>query len=71
MTGSSSTLRGAASGVIRSGGWQGGRTRLEGRTSYTVNMFPQGYWATAAGWIVQTIHIRVLRHIKRLAEATP
>jgi len=46
----------------------GGRTRLEGRTSYTVDMFPQGYWAMAAGWIVQTIHLRVLRHIKRLAE---
>jgi len=46
----------------------GGRTRLEGRTSYTVNMFPQGYWATAAGWIVQAIHLRVLRHIKALAE---
>jgi uncharacterized membrane protein YhaH (DUF805 family) len=46
----------------------GGRTQLEGRTSYTVDMFPQGYWAMAAGWIVQTIHLRVLRHIKRLAE---
>jgi uncharacterized membrane protein YhaH (DUF805 family) len=45
-----------------------GRTRLEGRTSYTVDMFPQGYWAVAAGWIVSTIHLRVLRHIKRLAE---
>ena len=46
----------------------GGRTRLEGRTSYEVDMFPQGYWAVAAGRIVAAIHGRVLRHIKRLAE---
>jgi hypothetical protein len=45
-----------------------GRTRLEGRTSYTVDMLPQGYWAMAAGHIVSAIHLRVLRHIKRLAE---
>jgi hypothetical protein len=45
-----------------------GRTRLEGRTSYAVDMFPQGYWAMAAGRIVSAIHSRVLQHIKRLAE---
>jgi uncharacterized membrane protein YhaH (DUF805 family) len=61
----------AAHGEFRLEPLPGGRTRLEGRTSYTVDMFPQGYWASAAGWIVQTIHLRVLRHIKRLAEATP
>jgi uncharacterized membrane protein YhaH (DUF805 family) len=61
----------ATHGEFRLAPLPGGRTRLEGRTSYTVDMFPQGYWAMAAGWIVQTIHLRVLRHIKRLAEATP
>jgi hypothetical protein len=59
---------GATHGEFRLVPLPGGRTRLEGRTSYTVDMFPQGYWAMAAGWIVQTIHLRVLRHIKRLAE---
>lgn len=47
----------------------GGRTRLEGRTRYQVEMFPQGYWAVAAERIVSAIHLRVLRHIKRLTEA--
>jgi uncharacterized membrane protein YhaH (DUF805 family) len=46
----------------------GGRTRLEGRTTYTVDMFPQSYWTLPAGRIVAAIHQRVLRHIKSLAE---
>ena len=46
----------------------GGRTRLEGRTTYVVNMFPQRYWALPAGRIVAAIHERVLRHIATLAE---
>jgi uncharacterized membrane protein YhaH (DUF805 family) len=46
----------------------GGRTRLEGRTTYTVDMFPQSYWTLPAGHIVSAIHGRVLRHIKALAE---
>jgi hypothetical protein len=58
----------ATHGEFRLGALPHGRTRLEGRTSYTVNMFPQGYWAVAAGRIVSAIHLRVLRHIKRLAE---
>jgi uncharacterized membrane protein YhaH (DUF805 family) len=49
----------------------GGRTRLEGRTSYEVEMFPQGYWAVPAGRIISAIHLRVLRHIKALAEEAP
>jgi len=46
----------------------GGRTRLEGRTAYVVDMFPQRYWTLAAGRIVAAIHERVLRHIAALAE---
>jgi uncharacterized membrane protein YhaH (DUF805 family) len=49
----------------------GGRTRLEGRTTYVVNMFPQRYWTLPAGRIVEAIHARVLRHIKALAEKEP
>jgi len=46
----------------------GGRTRLEGRTVYVVDMFPQRYWTLPAGRIVAAIHERVLRHIAALAE---
>lgn len=46
----------------------GGRTRLEGRTTYVVEMFPQAYWTPMAGAIVTAIHERVLEHIKRLSE---
>lgn len=46
----------------------GGRTRLEGRTAYVVDMFPQRYWTLPAGRIVAAIHERVLRHIAALVE---
>jgi len=46
----------------------GGGTRLEGRTWYEVEMSPQPYWKLYSDWIVRTIHLRVLEHIKRLAE---
>ena len=46
----------------------GGRTRLEGRTRYVVDMFPQGYWTVPARAIVTAIHARVLHHIQTLAE---
>ncbi len=46
----------------------GRRTRLEGRTAYVVDMFPQRYWTLPAGRIVAAIHERVLRHIAALAE---
>ena len=46
----------------------GGRTRLEGRTDYVVDMFPQVYWRVPARAIVTAIHTRVLRHIQTLAE---
>jgi uncharacterized membrane protein YhaH (DUF805 family) len=46
----------------------GGRTRLEGRTDYVVDMFPQAYWTLPARAIVTAIHARVLHHIQTLAE---
>lgn len=46
----------------------GGRTRLEGRTAYVVDMFPQAYWTVPARAIVTAIHTRVLHHIQTLAE---
>ncbi|MBW3540304.1 MAG: SRPBCC family protein [Planctomycetes bacterium] len=47
----------------------GGRTRLEGRTWYRFNMKPQGYWTLWSDLFIHRIHLRVLRHVKRLAEA--
>jgi len=47
----------------------GGRTRLEGRTRYVVDMFPQTYWAMPARAIVTAIHTRVLEHIQQLSES--
>jgi len=46
----------------------GNRTRLEGRTRYVVDMFPQSYWTLPAGRLIAAIHWRVLRHIKAVAE---
>ncbi|MDP3911482.1 MAG: hypothetical protein Q8Q14_13940 [Gemmatimonadales bacterium] len=48
-----------------------GRTRLEGRTAYLVDMFPQAYWSLAGHYIVEAIHTRVLNHIQTLAEEDP
>lgn len=49
----------------------GGRTRLEGRTWYSLRMAPALYWHPVADAIVHRIHDRVLRHVKQLAEVTP
>jgi uncharacterized membrane protein YhaH (DUF805 family) len=46
----------------------GGRTRLEGRTWYEIEMHPQGYWALWSNLLIHRIHERVLAHVKRLAE---
>jgi hypothetical protein len=47
----------------------GGRTRLEGRTWYSLRMQPEGYWTFIADAILHRIHARVLNHIKQEAEA--
>lgn len=48
---------------------EGGRTRLEGRTWYEFDMFPQAYWVLWSDLMIHRIHDRVLQHIRRLAEA--
>lgn len=45
-----------------------GRTLLEGRTWYSVNMFPQSYWTLWCNALIHRIHLRVLRHIERVSE---
>ena len=45
-----------------------GRTRLEGRTWYSFDMQPHGYWTLWSDWAIHAIHRRVLDHVKRLAE---
>ena len=48
-----------------------GRTRLEGTTWYTNRMWPAFYWRLWSDAIIHRIHLRVLNHIKGLAEAGP
>jgi hypothetical protein len=47
----------------------GGRTRLEGRTWYTLDMQPAMYWTAIADTILHAIHTRVLEHVKSGAES--
>jgi hypothetical protein len=47
---------------------EGGHTRLEGRTWYSLDMAPATYWTTIADAIVHAIHRRVLDHVKARAE---
>ena len=58
----------ATHGEFRLTAIDGHRTRLEGRTAYVVDMFPQFYWTLPARAIVTAIHTRVLHHIQVLAE---
>ena len=46
----------------------GGRTRLEGRTWYSIAMAPQAYWGLFSDELIHVIHVRVLAHVKSLAE---
>jgi hypothetical protein len=46
----------------------GGRTRLEGTTWYHHTMWPADYWQLWSDQIIHTIHLRVLNHVKELAE---
>jgi uncharacterized membrane protein YhaH (DUF805 family) len=45
-----------------------GHTRLEGRTWYRQGIFPQVYWKQFSDEIIHRIHLRVLNHIKAVAE---
>ena len=46
----------------------GQRTRLEGRTWYEFEVYPQAYWTLWSDTLIHRIHERVLRHIKQLSE---
>jgi len=50
---------------------EGGRTRLEGSTWYSVEMAPQLYWGFLSDQIIHAIHERVLAHVATLVEARP
>lgn len=45
-----------------------GRTRLEGSTWYTLDMYPQAYWRPIAELLLRQIHERVLEQVKRESE---
>lgn len=45
-----------------------GRTRLEGSTWYDLRMAPERYWQWFADALISRIHMRVLRHIRDVAE---
>jgi len=47
----------------------GGRTRLEGHTWYSVDMYPQLYWKVWTDSIIHKIHHRVLDHIRLVSES--
>jgi uncharacterized membrane protein YhaH (DUF805 family) len=57
-------------GEFRLIGLKGGGTRLEGRTWYRNEMFPQWYWSGWSDLLIHKIHERVLEHIEELAEET-
>ena len=43
-------------------------TRIIGRSWYTNRMGPAWYWQIWSDMVVHDVHLRVLEHIKRLAE---
>jgi hypothetical protein len=45
-----------------------GHTQLEGTTWYQNYMGPGPYWRIWSDWIIHKIHMRVLNHVKTLAE---
>jgi hypothetical protein len=49
----------------------GGGTRLTGTTWYRHSLWPSAYWRLWSDAIIHRIHLRVLDHIKRHAEADP
>jgi uncharacterized membrane protein YhaH (DUF805 family) len=46
----------------------GGGTRLVGKTWYRQDIWPAAYWRSISSRIIHRIHMRVLRHIERVAE---
>jgi len=48
-----------------------GKTLLEGRTWYEMDIQPGWYWQIYGRWFIHQIHGRVLAHIKNLSELAP
>ncbi len=44
------------------------RTQLIGRTYYVLDIAPEPYWRLISDSLVHSIHLRVLKHVKRLSE---
>src|SRR6185295_6785300 len=47
----------------------GNKTRVVGRTWYRTGMTPEAYWRLWGDAIIHRIHMRVLRHVAKLAES--
>jgi hypothetical protein len=47
---------------------EGGRTRLEGSTWYTLSLGPELYFRLWSDAVIHRVHLRVLDHVRRLAE---
>jgi hypothetical protein len=47
----------------------GGRTHLIGTTWYENRFWPGAYWRVWSDYFIHRIHMRVLEHIKRMAES--
>lgn len=45
-----------------------GKTLLEGRTWYEMDIHPGWYWQIYGRWFIHIIHMRVLNHIKNISE---
>ena len=51
---------------------EGGKsTLLEGTTWYQHDIWPASYWRVWSDWLIHSIHLRVLEHIRALAEHKP
>lgn len=49
----------------------GGRTRLQGTSTYRDAIWPSQYWRLWSDYIIHSVHHRVFEHVKHLAEARP
>lgn len=45
-----------------------GRTRIEARTVYTLELYPERYWSLWSDAVIRRMHMQVLGEIKRQAE---
>jgi len=46
-----------------------GGTTLEGRTWYSLSLFPVTYWSIWTDLSIRAIHMRVLNHIRAVTES--